>query len=302
MSTPHPHPPPQPHPPIQHLVLSGGGHYGFAFLGILEASHQGGFWNWSQLKSIHGTSVGALIGAVLCLKYDWDILSKYFIQRPWGEVFSITPDRCLEAYEKNGLFQEEFVSLILEPLLKGKDLHLDITLVEFWEKTGIEWVGTTFELHQHQAVQLSYHTHPHLSLVNAIYRSCAIPILFTPVCTDKGECFLDGALYENYPIPTDIPPAHIMGIRTCPSPSEENSGGKITSKSNLYETMMVLTQSLLLPSTVTTARTDLGAEFIFYQTGWGDFLTDFQSCFLEEDARKQYYLRGKQVVMNYKSK
>jgi predicted acylesterase/phospholipase RssA len=285
--------------PIQHLVLSGGGHYGFAFLGMLEASFEQGLWKWEDIQSIHGTSVGALIGAILCLQYNWQTLINYFIQRPWSHVFSLTPERFIQSYEKNGLFQRDFFTTILEPLLKGKDLSIDITLKQFFETTGIVWVGTTFEIHSRIAIKMSHLSHPDLSLVDAIYRCCAIPVLFTPVCTENGDCFMDGALENNYPIPiaTDIEPKSILGFRTC---SMQNSKvGKITVKSNLYETMMVLTQLFIEQTTTQSlSNPEIGGEFIFYQTGWEDFLYDFQQCFLEESKRKEFYLYGKQIVLN----
>lgn len=283
---------------IRHIVLSGGGHYGFAFLGMLEASYQQQIWQWPSIQSIHGTSVGALIGAILCLKYEWEVLIDYFIKRPWSQVYLLSPERFLQAYEKNGLFQRDFFVTLLEPLFQAKEIPLEITLEDYWKKTGIHWVGTTFEINTRSPVSLSYQSHPNLGLIDAIHRSCAVPILFSPVCTEEGECFMDGALHQNYPIPMGVNPLEILGIRTCPSDAK---GGKITQESNLYESMMVLTQTLLLPSSMTKPRTDLGAEFIFYQTGWQDFIQDFQDCFSDQDKRRQYYLQGRAVVVGRKN-
>ena len=74
---------------IKHLVIGGGGPLGLRFLGALQKLEQKGFWEFNNIESIYGTSVGSIIGAFICLKYDWDTLNKYIIERPWQEAFKI---------------------------------------------------------------------------------------------------------------------------------------------------------------------------------------------------------------------
>ena len=59
---------------IKHLVISGGGPLGLRYLGALKKLEQEEFWNLDNIESIYGTSVGAIIGAFICLKYDWETL------------------------------------------------------------------------------------------------------------------------------------------------------------------------------------------------------------------------------------
>jgi predicted acylesterase/phospholipase RssA len=50
-----------------------------------------------------------------------------------------------------------------------------------------------------QTIEISYKTHPNLSLITAIHMSCALPGLFMPVITDN-ECYIDGGFIDNYPL------------------------------------------------------------------------------------------------------
>lgn len=48
---------------IQHLVIGGGGPFGFTAFGVLKHLHDVGFWNIKNIKTIYATSIGALVGA-----------------------------------------------------------------------------------------------------------------------------------------------------------------------------------------------------------------------------------------------
>ena len=68
---------------IKNIVIPGGGALGFQYLGALQKLEKENFWKIENIESIYGTSVGAIIGAFICLKYDWETLNKYIIERPW---------------------------------------------------------------------------------------------------------------------------------------------------------------------------------------------------------------------------
>jgi predicted acylesterase/phospholipase RssA len=184
---------------IKHLVISGGGPIGFRFIGILEELNKNNFWNIENIETIYGTSIGTIIGAFICLKYDWDTLKKYIIERPWHDVFRITGKQIFDVYYKKGLYDKGFMEIIFKPLLKAKDLSLDITLIEFYEYSKIELYLYTFELNKFETTELSYKTHPNLKLMEALTMSCALPGLFMPTIIDD-KCYIDGGVMMNYPV------------------------------------------------------------------------------------------------------
>ena len=47
-------------PKIKHIVCSGGGATGFAFYGIIRETHKKGLWNFDDIETIYGTSVGSI--------------------------------------------------------------------------------------------------------------------------------------------------------------------------------------------------------------------------------------------------
>jgi predicted acylesterase/phospholipase RssA len=74
---------------IKNIVLSGGGHTLYQSLGIIQTLEKNDIWKIENIEKIYGTSAGALLGAILCLKFDWDTLNDYFLNRPWKDVFNV---------------------------------------------------------------------------------------------------------------------------------------------------------------------------------------------------------------------
>ena len=186
---------------IKHIVISGGGQYGFYTYGFLKESNKNGMWKIENIQSIYGTSVGALIGATLCLKYDWDILDKYLIKRPWHNIFKIDINSIFNVIQNKGIFNISVFKEFFSPLFKGtnEDISIDITMKDFYDITKIEFHIFVTEINTFKITDISYKTHPEYSLIEAVYESCSIPIVFSPLIRENF-CNIDGGLIVNYPI------------------------------------------------------------------------------------------------------
>ena len=129
---------------IKHLIISGGGPLGFRFLSALETLSIENFWNVNDIESIYGTSIGSIIGTIICLKYDWETLNNYVINRPWHDSIKITPKQLFESYYNKGIFDKKIVEILFKPLLQAKDLSLLITLQELYNYSNIDLHIFTF--------------------------------------------------------------------------------------------------------------------------------------------------------------
>ena len=184
---------------IKHLVLSGGGPSGFLTLGSLQYLNEQNFWNIANIKTIYGTSIGSIIGIFLCLKFDWETLNNYIINRPWNEALHVTLNQIINIYSNKGLFDSKLIEIILKPLFDAKNINLNITLKEFYEYSQIELHVFSIEINELKLVDISYLTHPDLVLITAAMMSCAIPSFITPICINN-ECYIDGGLLISYPL------------------------------------------------------------------------------------------------------
>jgi predicted acylesterase/phospholipase RssA len=187
--------------PIQHIVLSGGAYLGLYELGALKHLNNADFYNMENIKTIHGTSIGGLLGSILCLNIDWETIYEYFIKRPWIKMIQITPNMLFDVIPNKGLLGHSFFENAMIPLLKSVDIEKNITLKEFYEKTQKELYLYSVDINTYKTIQLSYKTHPDLELIQAIHMTCSLPYMFQPVWYENTY-YIDGGLINNYP--TDI--------------------------------------------------------------------------------------------------
>ena len=184
---------------IKHLVISGGGPVLIQILGAIQHLERNEIVHMNEIESIYGTSAGAIIGILICLKFDWDTINDYIIKRPWHDVFPIKVQNIFDAYTKKGIFDIKTVEKCFKPLLDAKDIPMDINLEDFYKFSKIELHLFSFEINEYKIQDISYLTHPKLSLMTAVQMTCAIPILITPVCFDD-KCYIDGGMACNYPL------------------------------------------------------------------------------------------------------
>jgi hypothetical protein len=184
---------------IKHLVLSGGTVWGFNMIGILVEAMAVGFLKMENIQSIYGTSIGSLIGAAISLKIDPPLLRDYFVKRPWDVLCKNNRHSVLELYDGRGILHQGFIEDLFDPLLKSVDLTCATTLAELYAYNGIELHIYATELNRYELVDISFKTHPEWRVVDAVYASCSIPLLFSPLI-QENKCYVDGGFFLNYPI------------------------------------------------------------------------------------------------------
>jgi len=184
---------------IRHLVLSGGGSFGLICYGILKESNLRGLWNLQDIETIYGTSVGSICGLFIALNYEWTLLDNYIINRPWHTLFKFDISSILHSFQNNGIFDIKIVESIFSPLFKAKDIPLDVTMGQLFEITKIELHLFSTELDGLKIVDISHKTHPDWKVIESVYHSCSLPILFSPL-SREDKIYFDGGVLCNYPI------------------------------------------------------------------------------------------------------
>lgn len=202
---------------IKCLVMSGGGPAGFSFYGSIKELHNKGMWKLENIKSMYGTSIGSLLSIVLCLNYDWNTLDDYIIKRPWQNIFKFNMYTIIESFKSRGFFSISVFEESFLPLFKGKDISIDITLKEFYNLNNIDIHIYSTELNTYKIVDFSHKTHPDLKVIEAVYYSCSLPVIFSPILKEE-KCYCDGGLITNYPLKycilDGIDKDEIIGIKT----------------------------------------------------------------------------------------
>jgi len=169
------------------LSLSGGGMYGFAMLGALKHVHL------EPITHIAGTSVGSLIGALLCVVSVDSIIN--LITQKHIDLESYNID---ETIEHCGLLNQERVLCHIQGVFKDT-LHVDNpTFQQLYDysKKKLTISGTNLAK---QAVEwFSVDTTPTMSVLTALKISMTIPFVFHKV-EYNGTVYADGGLVAMYP-------------------------------------------------------------------------------------------------------
>ena len=230
---------------IKHIVISGGGPTGLKALGALQHLEQHGFWNINDIISIYATSAGAIVAILLALKFDWSSITDYIIKRPWHDAYPFGVDQVFEAYSKKGLFDNSIFEIFFKSVFNAKDVSMYITMQEFYKYSKIELHFFTLELNKFEIVDISYKSHPELSLITAVHMSCALPMVVTPVCIDQ-QCFVDGGVTSNYPLCYCLQQYpnvdEILGLRNAYENSHHNI---VNNESNILDYAMNFINTLI---------------------------------------------------------
>ena len=201
---------------IKHLVISGGGPIMVQVLGAIQYLEQNQFVIMDNIETIYGTSAGAIVGILICLKFDWETINDYIIKRPWHDVFPFKVQSIFDAYTKKGVYDIKTIEKCFKPLFDAKDIPMDINLEDFYKLTNVELHMFSFEINEYKIQDISHLTHPKLSLMLALQMTSALPLLITPVCIDD-KCYIDGGMSCNYPLSYCIEsgkkPDEILGFK-----------------------------------------------------------------------------------------
>ena len=287
---------------IKHLVISGGGPSGLISYGAIKYLFEKDFLCINNLTSIYGTSIGAILGAILLLKHDWQTLDDYFMKRPWDKVFKVEPNNFFDIYYTKGIFQFSMVKEVMIPLMTAKGLSKDITLRELYEITNIDFHCFTVEMNTFNKIDLNYKTHSELSLIKALEMTSSVPLLFSPII-HENNCYIDGGLLVNYPINEclineECNDTEVMGIKN----KWNNSDVIINNEMNFFQYLeyffgkiFKFIQQTNVPKSIRYELKCLCNKDLSDHTKWLEYMTD-------EIKRKDLITEGKQyaeLFMNY---
>lgn len=286
---------------IKHLVLSGGNVWGFAMFGMLEQAIESGFLHMDAVESIYATSAGSLIGALISLKIEPHILHDYIIKRPWETVCKANRYSVLEIYDGRGIIHRGFIEEFFAPLLKLVDLSINISLADFYNYNGIDFHIYSTELNRYELIDISFKTHPEWTLIDAIYASSSIPLIFAPIIKDN-QCFIDGAFLLNYPI-TKVPrenPKEVFGI-SIGNPPDNVKETPITTSSNVIDVVSAALFNVIYKNRLFSNDNSLPFPYqiIFREKPTIEYCVE---VIYSREERSRLVARGRQYAIHYLEK
>jgi len=180
---------------ITELCLAGGGNRGICYIGCIKKLEE---LDLLRIKKLAGTSIGAMIGACYLIGYSADEMLKIVIEKQAQDFkdFSFSEQGAIL---KGQLYRQWVYNVF------AKKVDPDITLLQLFNKTGIEFIMTATCIHSARdefKEGINYFSHiltPDLPLITAVNASSAFPFIFPPI-NYKGHQFIDGGVLDNFPI------------------------------------------------------------------------------------------------------
>jgi predicted acylesterase/phospholipase RssA len=293
-------------PNIKHLVISGGGAAGFSYYGVLKQTQIRGLWKPENIQTIYATSAGTFLAVIISLGYDWKTIDDYLIKRPWQNVYKFELSMAIHSILNQGIFDQQNVYDTFKPLFKGKDIPLDINLQDFYTYTNKEIHFFTTDYDSFQTIDISYKTHPNWKVIDAIYASSSLPILFVPfykkeIFEDKEytKIYIDGGIKMNYPLNICLDdgnsPEEILGInRIDLNPKLDK---KLSRTNNLFDFICKILYKYAVQIESSLYKINI-SHHISVAFSALDFTALFK-CVSNEDERLQLIEKGMLIADNY---
>lgn len=290
-------------PMIKHIVISGGGAAGFSYYGVLKQTQIRGLWYPENINTIYATSAGTFLAVILALGYDWNTIDDYLIKRPWNQVYKFELSMAIKTVLNQGMFDHTSIYETFKPLFRGKDISIDINLLDFYKYTNKELHFFTTDYHSFNTIDISYKTHPEWKVLDAIYASSSLPILFIPFYKMEEDIvkniFVDGGIKMNFPLNKCIEdgnnPTEILGINRIDL--NTHNVKELSRSDNLFEFICKIiykyTQQIEEPFMETNISHKIGVAFSAL-----DFTALFR-CVSNSDERKRLIEQGIQIADIY---
>lgn len=168
------------------LVLGGGGLKGMGHAGAWQALGEAGF----RPQGLVGTSIGALVAAALAGGMGWgDLAPRAFSLRKEDLVRINRRVLWVNGLRATSVFQAEPLREYIERLLPVRE----------WEELDFPLQINAVDLSSGETHWFGVGARTDVPLVDAVYASCALPVLYPPARLGEGW-FVDGGAVDALPL------------------------------------------------------------------------------------------------------
>lgn len=182
-------------PVLTHITFSGGGMHGLVYLGVLKYLYMENLH--SSVKTVAGTSIGAIMGCILCLGIhnfeEHFYKSIHSLKLPGSDLMNIFTK------DKYGIANPIHIVTGLINAMKAHGYDHEMTFLDLAKKTGRNLLVSATCIETSKATYFSVDTTPNVRVVDAIKASCAIPLIFHPVQIGEYH-YVDGCFTDNFPV------------------------------------------------------------------------------------------------------
>tara|TARA_E500000331_G_scaffold314464_1_gene323788 strand:- start:29 stop:868 length:840 start_codon:yes stop_codon:yes gene_type:complete len=176
---------------IDTIYFNGGAIRGIGYIGFLYYLEKNDLIK--NIKTMRGTSMGALILGFYLLGYDSKSMIKKLIELDLTEIIDIEFSKVLN---RSSVLEGKGMKKILKKFIKCKNCK-NITFSQLYTKSGINFTVTGSDIINYKSVNFNHETSPDMKLITALRITSAIPFVFPPIRYKDG-LFTDGCLFDMF--------------------------------------------------------------------------------------------------------
>jgi predicted acylesterase/phospholipase RssA len=227
---------------INKLVISGGGMKGLSFIGAVKYIEELNIIN--SINEFYGCSIGGLISSLLVLNYNCDELIKFILNFNFLDLVNPNINSLMNDYSVAS--SDNFIIFIKKLILRKND-NVDITLKQLYKLNNKKLNLIGFNLTNQTEVVFNYITYPDLELWKAIYITCALPTLLSPLLYHNNY-YCDGGISNNNPINliSDYDQINTLCITTNVFKFESNIINELINKKNIFNYIKYMSNILYI--------------------------------------------------------
>ncbi len=281
---------------IKNIIIGTAGVYVFQLAGALSKLLDVEYIKYDEIENIYSCSAGSMIGALFCLNIDWKDLIEYIINKPWDKSFEelLSPSKIISSLTEMGILDKNVFIKIFTPIFKFNGHKLSMTLKELYEYSKIKLNIYTFNITDFKGEVMNYETAPDLCLIDAIYMSCSLPVIFKPL-KYREKFYLDGGLKDDYPLSKCLEDGYkleeTIGIRII-----DESKPKIEDDSNILNMIVYLLRMFIIKN---NSYNEINFNNNIIMNIPRNTISAASAILENVDARKDCVLEGKEATEKF---
>ena len=114
---------------IKYLILPGCGPNILSLFGAVQRAKEHNIWNFENLCEIYCTSAGSMLGFLIALDIEMNVIEQYMIERPWQKLIPKSKKMLESIYSSGIIDQQLFFKMILEYLIRIMKIIIELLLI-----------------------------------------------------------------------------------------------------------------------------------------------------------------------------